>query len=157
MIKVRKGTIKDINFIKSCMLSSIKRGRLVDSFKPASVKNLESELRSILVKRHTMDGKPSFAFIYLLNGNRIGFAITNRSMFGHDNLELYAMAVSPRYRGRGYGRLITNHINNIVSLISHISRLMYKTKNAKSSHKRHDGGPVTVMTGSFEPEYSIAA
>ena len=157
MVKVRKGTVKDINFIKSCMLSSVKRGRLVDSFKPASVKNLESELRSILVKRHTLGGKPSSVFVYLLNGNRIGFAITNRSMFSHDNPELYAMAVSPRYRGRGYGRLITNHINNIDGLISRISRLTHKARATKPSHQRRDARPETVMTGSYEPEYSIAA
>jgi len=113
MLQSGTATPKDRNFITGCILAGARKGRFsVDVCNPGSVKNMKAEVNAILTGNHTLQGAPSHAVVYTLNGKRVGFTIVNCLSSECIELELYTMAVAPGYRGRGYGSWIVRDVLN---------------------------------------------
>ena len=109
MLHSSLATIKDKFFIIGCILSGSKKGRfMLDVYIPISMKNIKPEIHSILSSHCTLSGDPAYALIYKRNGKRVGFAIIKSSIAWDMSPTLHAMAVSPGYRGKGYGSIIVD-------------------------------------------------
>ena len=112
MLNRSNATTRDKRFIIDSILSGAKKGRTVlDGYFPASMKNIRSEIHSILHSNRTLGGDRASALIYKRAGKRVGVAILSSGRDGDTGPALYAMAVAPGNRGKGYGRLIVDGID----------------------------------------------
>ena len=111
MLNSSMATTRDKHFIIGCVLSGSKRGRFTqDAYIPVSMRNIRSEIHSILHSNRTLRGDRAFALIYKRCGKHAGVAIIASDPAGTAGPALYAMAVSPGNRGKGYGPMIIDAI-----------------------------------------------
>lgn len=111
MLTSRTGNFKDSNFILGCLLEGARHGSFaVDLESPDCVQSLKSEINMILTRKLTAQGIPAQTLVYCEDDKPVGFAIVTDLEEGRLALELYAIAVAARYRGKGYGSQILNDL-----------------------------------------------
>lgn len=111
MLTSRTGNFKDSNFIMGCLLEGARHGSFaIELESPDSVQCLKSEINMILTRNLTAQGIPAQTLVYYEGDKRVGFAIVTDLEEGRLALELYAIAVAARYRGKGYGSQILNDV-----------------------------------------------
>ena len=160
MLHSSRATIRDKLFIIACILSGSKKGRIMlDAYVPISMKNIKSEIHSILSSHHTLRDDPAYAVIYKRNGIRIGFAIIKSSHKTHTEYLLYAMAVASGYRGKGYGSMIIDDVYGW-HLPNHYHSLgAGSSVTTRKPFSRHvgDDGPAGTTDSVITSDYRKAA
>lgn len=153
-------TPRDKRFIIGSLLSAAKRGRtMLDGYVPTSMKNIRSEIHSILHANRTLRGDCAFALLYKRGGKRVGVAILSYGPDGDTGSALYAMVVSPGNRGKGYGLLIVEDIDRQYMIAGHRGECCGSTVAVRKlfARQNHDDHPVVPNAKAAAQSYQEAA
>lgn len=100
----KTATSSDLSFMYSCMLYGAKKGHY--SFNPENpkiVKWMRQEMQSVVIENRLIDKRRASAFVYRLSNKRVALLILCEAAINADSYELYALSVSKKYQGLGYG------------------------------------------------------
>lgn len=153
-------TTRDKRFIIGCILSGSKRGRtMLDAYIPVSMKNIRSEVHSILHSHHTLHGDRAFALIFKRGSKRVGVAIISFDPAVSTGPTLYAMAVSTGNRGKGYGPMIIDGVYSWYLTGDYHGGRCGNTVAVRKLFARpvNDDHPAAINTMAIAEKYQVAA
>jgi hypothetical protein len=132
---------------------------MLDGYVPASMKNIRSEIHSILHSNRTLRGDRAIALVYKRGGKRVGIAILSSSSDRDTAPALYAMAVATGNRGKGYGLLIADDIYREYLTGHHDGGRAKSTMAVRKLFARpdHDDHPVALDAAAAAESYQEAA
>jgi ribosomal protein S18 acetylase RimI-like enzyme len=118
MSRIHMATLSDVPFIVDAIVEGSGKGHFsCDCSQPDVLRGLLSQIQTVVTDGVILmpgprNGAGGRAFVLQAEKRNIGFAILVEDQLGiwHESVEVFAMSVSPEFRGAGHGRYLLNKL-----------------------------------------------
>lgn len=131
IFKVFAADLSDLQWMCELYYQAARNGHFnVDYRKPNFRKMVESMLQSSIEHQIMPDKRRAQSMVFEYNNERIGYAIVAEIDAGIGGTELHIMIVDPKFRDKGFGKLILNEIIHRWHSITDIHVVCYPRSSA---------------------------